>query len=137
MKSIDVYLTFDGNCREAMKFYAEALDAPVEMMTGGDMPGAAESDRERILHARIAKGSVRLMASDTMSMTPFQVKQGNNFSVSIDYAGPEEQDHIFAKLQAGGTVTMPLQDTFWGARFGMLTDQFGIQWMFNLDKLKV
>lgn len=134
MKSIDVYLTFDGNCREAMTFYSEALNAPLEMMPGGDMPGAADTDKNRILHARIHKGGVRLMASDTMSMTPFKLQQGNNFSISVDCESPEEQDRYVAKLQQGGTLTMPLQDTFWGARFGMLTDKFGIQWMFNFDK---
>jgi len=75
-----------------------------------------------------------LMASDIMPGMPF--KQGNNFSVMIECENAAEQDRIFAALGEGGTVTMPLQDTFWEARFGMVTDQFGISWMFNLPKAK-
>ena len=134
MKAIETYLTFDGNCREAMTFYADALDAKLNIMPGSEMPGASESDKDRVLHALLAKGPVKLMASDTMSMTPFKLAPGNNFSISIDCEGPEEQDRYFSKLGAGGEIRMPLQDTFWGARFGMLTDKFGVQWMFNYDK---
>ena len=133
MRSIDTYLTFDGNCREAMTFYAAALGAEAEIMDAAQGPCAPE-DAGRVLHARIIRGNLRLMASDTMSMTPFKLQPGNNFSLSLDCEHAEEQDEIFAKLADGGDILMPLQDTFWGARFGLLTDKFGIQWMFNWDK---
>ena len=133
MRSLDTYLTFDGNCREAMTFYAAALDAEVQIMDADQGPCAPE-DAGRVLHARLEKGNVRLLASDTMSMTPYKVQAGNNFSLSLDCEGAEEQDAVFARLAEGGEVRMPLQDMFWGARFGMLTDKFGIQWMFNWDK---
>lgn len=134
MRSCDVYLTFDGNCREAMEFYAAALDAPLQLMDASGMPGAAEQDRSRVMHARIEKGTLRLMASDTMSMTPYTLQPGNNFSISLDCENEAEQDRAFDMLKQGGEVRMELQDTFWNARFGMLVDRFGIQWMFNLDR---
>ncbi len=133
MKSLDAYLTFDGNCREAMTFYAKALGATLEMMDASQGPCAPE-DAGRILHARMRKDNLRLMASDTMSTTPQQIKMGNNFALALDCENAEAQDDAFAKLGNGGTVSMALQDTFWGARFGMLTDKFGVAWMFNLDR---
>ena len=133
MKSIDAYLTFDGNCREAMTCYAHALGAEVQIMDAGEGPSAPE-DAGRVLHARIQKGNVRLMASDTMSTMPQRLQPGNNVTLSVDCESAEEQDAVFSKLAEGGTVRMELQDTFWGARFGMLTDRFGIAWMFNFDK---
>ncbi len=133
MHSLDTYLTFDGNCREAMVFYADCLDAPLQIMGAEDGP-CAPQDAGRVLHARIVKGNLRLMASDTMSMTPYRLQPGNNFSLSLDCESAEEQDAVFGRLGAGGEVRMPLQDMFWGARFGLLTDRFGIQWMFNFEK---
>lgn len=135
MKSLDPYLMFDGNCREAMTFYADALKAELEMMDASQGPCAPE-DAGRILHARLGKGSWRLMASDTMSTSGMRSKPvvGDNFQLSLDCDSAEEQDAVFEKLAEGGTVRMELQDTFWGARFGMLTDRFGVEWMLNFDK---
>lgn len=87
------------------------------------------------MHARLSKGpSALLMASDIQPGMPFQ--PGTNFSVSIHCESVQEIDQLFAALRENGKVSMPLQDTFWGARFGMLTDQFGIHWMFNFDHPK-
>ena len=135
MKHINMYLTFDGNCREAMTFYAEALGAKVDLMTFADMPNCPPGSSERVMHARLAKGEGILMASDTMPGMPFTM--GNNSSISIDCSSAAEVDEFTASLGAGGKVTMPPQDTFWGAYFAMLTDEFGLQWMFNFDKPKV
>ncbi len=117
-----------------MTFYASALSTTVDIMNGSSGPGMAETDKDRVLHARLEKDGAQIMASDTMSMTPFQLSPGNNFSISIACDDAEEQDRYFNALKEGGQITMPLQDTFWGARFGMLVDKFGIQWMFNFDK---
>lgn len=127
MKEITTYLTFNGNCREAMTFYAKCLGSELYMMPFSET-------NNRVMHSRIGKEQALLMASDTMEGHPFT--QGNNFSVSIACETTAEQDALFSALSAGGKVTMPLQDTFWNARFGMLTDQFGINWMFNFDKPK-
>lgn len=134
MKQINVYLTFDGNCREAMTFYAEALEAEIQLIPFSEMPQCPEGLGDRIMHARVSTGAAVLMASDTMPGTPFT--QGNSYSVSVDSEGVEEVDRLFAALATGGEVALPPQDMFWNAYFGMLTDKFGIQWMFNFDKTK-
>ena len=133
MKAINAYLNFDGNCGEAMSFYAQCLGAELTLQTFADAKmTAAPGAESRIIHARLTKGAQELMASDTMPGMPFN--QGNNFSVSIDCESYAEQDRFFRALGAGGRTTMPLQDTFWGARFGMLVDRFGISWMFNCEQ---
>ncbi len=136
MKGIVTYLNFDGNCREAMQFYAKCLGAELQMTPFSDMPGnPAPQAKDRIMHARLTKGSSELlMASDTQPGMPFQL--GSNFSVSVQCESVQEIDALFAALSEKGKISMPLQDTFWGARFGMLTDQFGIHWMFNFDHPK-
>jgi PhnB protein len=133
MKEINAYLVFDGNCREAMTFYQKCLGADLQMMPFSDMPGGSpEGAKDRIMHARLTKGAAVLMASDNMPSMPFQ--QGNNFSIALQCESPQEVDRCFAALGEKGKITMPLQETFWAARFGMLTDQFGINWMFNFEK---
>lgn len=135
MKEINVYLTFDGNCREAMKFYAKCLGGDLFMMPFSEAPiDAPKEAKDKIIHATLKKGSAVLMASDTMPGMP--LRKGDNFSVCIQCETPDEIEKLFAALGERGKVTMPLQDTFWNARFGMLTDQFGINWMFNLEKPK-
>ena len=137
MKAVNAYLNFNGNCREAMTFYANCLEAELHLMTFGEMPSpdgkpAAQEVRDRIMHARLNKGSVELMASDTMPGMPFQ--QGNNFTIALECENAQEVDKLFAALSQKGRVTMPVQETFWATRFGMLTDQFGVGWMLNLSK---
>jgi len=135
MKEVVTYLNFDGNCGEAMQFYGKCLGAELQMMPFADTPGSSPAAKDRIMHARLTKGpSSLLMASDTQPGMPLQ--QGNNFSVSVHCESIQELDKYFAALSEKGTVTMPLQDTFWGARFGMLTDQFGVRWMFNFEHPK-
>jgi PhnB protein len=134
VKEIVTYLNFDGNCGEAMKFYEKCLGGELHLMpfseTNVDHPKEA---KDRIIHARLRNGSAVLMASDTMPGMPFQ--QGNNFAVCIQCESLEEIEQVFTAIGEKGKVTMPLQDTFWGARFGMLTDRFGINWMFNFEKM--
>jgi PhnB protein len=136
MTDINAYLIFDGNCAEAMKFYQKCLQADLNMMPFSEMPGGQTppGSEKRIMHSRLTKGTVTLMASDTMPGNPF--KQGNNFSVSINCESKKEVDEFSNALKEGGKVTMPNQETFWGAYFGMLTDQFGINWMFNCELKK-
>ncbi len=132
MRGINTYLTFNGNCREAMKFYEKCLGAELHIMTFADAPGNHPKEaRDRIMHARLSKGAAELMASDSMPDAPAQ--QGNNFSVAIQCESLPEIEKLFHALSEKGQITMPLQDMFWGSRFGMLTDQFGIHWMFNFE----
>jgi len=135
MKEIITYLNFDGNCRDAMKFYERCLGGELQLMPFSETPcDAPQAAKERIAHARLAKGSAVLMASDTMPGMPFH--QGNNFSICINCESADELEKFFTSIGENGRVTMPLQETFWGARFGMVTDRFGINWMFNFEKPK-
>jgi PhnB protein len=132
MNALTTYLIFDGNCREAMTFYAQCLGTDAEVMTFDQMPGEHPAGAaDRVMHARIpkGKGQTLLMASDTMHGRPYH--PGNNFSISVNCESLEDIEKLFAAFSEGGKVTMPLENTFWGARFGMLIDKFGVHWMFN------
>lgn len=130
------YLTFAGNCEEALNFYKDALGAEVlhvSYMGDGQME-VPESVRGKVMHARMKIGENELYMSDNFD--PSVVKQGNNVSLSLQTDTLSQTENLFEKLSADGKVIMPLQDTFWGARFGMFTDKFGIQWMFNFELKK-
>ena len=137
MKAANIYLNFDGNTREAMQFYAEALGAQLTMQTfkevGMDMPGA----ENRIVHAMLNGGggpATIIMASDSMPGQPLTM--GDNMWVTIDCNDNDEQDRMWSAIGNGGKVLMPLDVAFWGARFGMLRDKFGVGWMFNCEQKK-
>ena len=132
MKAITPYLNFDGKTREAMTFYNKILGGDLNIQTFGDVkaPGPPGSE-DRVMHATVVSDSVHLMASDTMPGMPFI--QGNNVHLNIDCDNIAEIERLFAGFSEGGKVTMPLQDQFWGARFGMLVDKFGMHWMFNCE----
>jgi len=135
MKEITTYLTFDGNCRQAMEFYKRCLGGELNLMPLSEAPGESPEDaKDRIMHANLRNGSIALMASDRWGDHPYQ--QGNNFSICIAPESLAETENLFAALGEKGKVTMALQDTFWGARFGTLVDQFGINWMINFEKPK-
>ncbi len=129
-------MNFNGNCREAMKFYQRCLGGELSIMPFSEAPGDFPKEaKDRVMHARVTKdGTTLLMASDTMPGSNFV--QGTNFSISIDCQSAEETDRLFNAFSENGKITMPLQDAFWGARFGILRDQFGINWMFNFEKPK-
>lgn len=132
MKEFQTYLNFNGNCRQAMEFYAKCLGAELFTMpfSQGPMEVSAEA-KDKVLHARLSKGTQVIMASDCPPGVPLQ--QGNNFSININCESREELDKLFAALGEKGKVGMPAQDMFWGAYFGMVTDQFGVNWMFNYE----
>ena len=132
MKDITPYLTFNGTCRQAMTFYKDILGGDLELMDFASSPMEVPDEAKNyIMHAILTSNGVTLMASDTM---PNQaVTNGNSVSLSINCQSTDEINHLFNSLSDGGQITMPLEDTFWGARFGMLTDKFGTCWMFNYD----
>ena len=135
MKGMVTYLNFDGNARDAMQFYARCLQAELLLMPFSDANvDAPQEARDRTMHAKLTKGSCVLMASDIMPGMPFQ--RGNNFYICLNCESLEETERVFAALGEKGKVTMPLQDTFWGARFGLITDQFDVNWMFNFEKTR-
>ena len=134
MKALITYLMFNGNCREAMQHYQATLGGDLHLMTYGEAKQGPPEVANRIMHAKLNVGPAALMASDTEPWMP--LSGGENFSLSIDCDGADEQDRLFATLGEGGAVSMPLQDTSWGARFGTLRDRFGIGWMLNCDQLR-
>ncbi len=140
MTTVNVYLTFEGQCGDAFDFYKGAFGGEFSYRsTFGEMPpqgGQPLPDelKDRIMHVSLPISSETiLMGSDTMPGMSPPITMGNNFSVSVSPSSKEEADRLFAALGAGGTVTMPMQDQFWGAYFGMVTDKFGINWMFNYE----
>jgi PhnB protein len=130
MKSFQPYLNFDGNTREAMTFYHQALggDFFIQTFAEANVPGPPGSEN-RIMHAAITKGVAILMASDTMPGHEFAM--GTNVHVNIDCDDVADAERCFNALSGGASITMPLQETFWAKRFGMLVDKFGVHWMFN------
>jgi PhnB protein len=132
MKEFNTYLNFPGNCRQAMEFYAKCLGADLLVMpfSQGPMEVTPET-KDKVLHSRLSKGTQVIMASDCPPGTP--LTEGNNFSICINCESREEVDKLFASLGEKGKPVMPAQDMFWGAYFGMITDQFGINWMFNFE----
>jgi PhnB protein len=127
--SLHPYLNFDGNTDAAMKFYAEALGAKLEIMRFGDSPmPVAPEHKNRVMHATLKAGDLVLMASDTQPGQP--LKTGSQVHLSLNFTDKAEQKTVWDRLAAGGTVTMPLGEQFFGT-FGMLTDKFGVPWMLH------
>ena len=131
MKSVTTYLHFNGNCREAMQFYQKCLGTEIQITPVMDAQGKPITEAgARIMHSQLLRdGQPLLQASDDQSGSPLQ--SGNNFQVAVDCESVEEIDRLFAALNQGGKVRFPLGNAPWGARFGMLTDKFGIQWLLN------
>ena len=131
------YLYFNGNCREAFDFYRSVFGGEYLMLTtfadGPPDMGVPESERDKVMHASLSIGDGELMGSDMPSNFAPAPMAGNNFSLSYSPRSREETDDLFAKISDGGTVTMPLQETFWGAYFGSCTDRFGINWQLNYE----
>jgi PhnB protein len=132
---ISPYLTFDGRCEEALKFYEQALGAKIVAKfpyEGSPMAQQIPADwRDKIMHARLALGEQVLMGSDA---PPDRYERPQGFSISLDVATAAEAERIFAALSKDGAVRMPIQKTFWAERFGMLVDRFDIPWMVNCEK---
>jgi PhnB protein len=127
------YLAFDGNCREAFDFYRDAFGGDIVYSTTvGESPMAAEAPPEahdRIMHIHLQSGTAALMGADTQPGCGSDATGGTAVNIMVDSA--QEAEAIWAKLSAGADVRMPLAQTFWSERFGMLTDRFGKPWMIN------
>jgi PhnB protein len=132
---LTTYLSFTGNCEEALKFYIKALGAkPVMMLRYSETPAAKESPKEmqqKIIHGRIAIGDNLIMASDGPAN---QVSPPGGFSINIGVDTIEEAERLFKGLSEKAEICMPMEETFWAQRFGMLKDQFGVPWMVNCEK---
>ncbi|MFS8112722.1 VOC family protein [Rhizobium jaguaris] len=131
---LNAYLIFDGDCRQAMEFYHQCLGGELTVMDYSHPDVASHTPahwREKVMHARLTVGDAVLMASDGR---PGETGKKYGFSVSLQVDKAGEADKQFAALQEGGTVTMPIGETFWAERFGMLVDKFGVPWMINSER---
>ena len=131
MAQLNGYLFFNGNCAEAMNFYAKTLGGKVDLMKVGSSPAAAQmppGSGDLIIHARLElPGGAVLMASDWLDQAPYRPMQG--FNLSIGYPSADEAHRTFDLLVEGGNAPMPFGKTFFAEGFGMLTDRFGTPWM--------
>lgn len=136
MNKLIPYLSLNGTAEEAINFYKEIFNGEILHLGrfGETQPDIADAYKNKVMHAALKFGENEIMFSDTMEGNTTHA--GTNVSLSLDFATEQKMDIAFDKLAVGGKITMPLQDTFWGAKFGMLTDKFGINWMFNHDKKK-
>jgi PhnB protein len=132
---LNPYLNFNGQCATAFKFYERVLGGKIiAMMTPADMPNGADMGKDwqgLVMHARLQVGDKLLKGSDS---PPKHFESAKGFHVTLGIATPAEAERVFKALSAGGKVTMPIQETFWARRFGMLVDKFGTPWMINCEK---
>ena len=140
MAQVNPYLCFNGNCEEAFNHYKSIFGGEFNFLGRfNDMPpqeGSAPTPDElgnKIMHVSYNIGHTILMGSDA-NPAMGDVAFGQNVSLSVNAETREEADKVFAGLADGGQITMALQDTFWGAYFGMCTDKFGMMWMVNFDQ---
>ncbi|MDF2961174.1 MAG: glyoxalase [Paenibacillus sp.] len=135
--AIDVYINFNGNCREAVEFYAKVFGTEQpQIMTFGETPPdpnftLPEEAKHLVMHTRLNITGSNVMFSDVFPGMPFV--EGNNITLAIISKNLDEVKTLFNKLKEGGTVIMELQETFWSKCYGNLTDKFGIGWQFNYD----
>lgn len=135
------YLAFNGKCEAAFKFYEKCLGGKIVMMSRysemppSDQAGCGEMPKDamnRIMHARLVVGNQTLMGGDCPPGMPYNGIHGNSVAVQVDTA--EQADKLFKALSENGNVTLPIGETFWALRFGMVSDQFGVPWMVNCEK---
>lgn len=129
------YLSFNGSCAEAFAFYAAATGGNVvSLLTYRNSPAADQAPPDwqgKVMHASLVLGDTVLMGGD---VPPGQYQPPVGFSVNITVPSAAEAERVFAALGAGGSIMMPMAETFWAERFGMATDRFGIPWMVNCMK---
>lgn len=133
MTDFNPYITFDGHCEEALDFYKECFHGEIlfTQYYGESPKHVPEEYHQKIMHSEFKAGGIHFMACDNL---PGQTMHyGNNVTFNVTFDDLSEQEEVFKKLSEGGNIYLTLQDTFWGSKFGMLTDRFGIHWMLNCD----
>jgi len=140
MTQVVPYLTFNGNCEEAFNFYKSVFGGEFpylgrfKEMPPQDGKTVTGAEGEKIMHVSLPIGNGFIMGSDSSEAFGQATKIGNNFSLSVNADTKPDADKLFKALSAGGKITMPMEDTFWGSYFGMLTDKFDIQWMVSCEQ---
>jgi PhnB protein len=135
MTNINAYLTFNGNCREAMSFYKNCLGGELSIQTVGGSPIESQCPgamKDHILHASLNRDGILLMASEMIGPEGFI--KGNTIALSLNCSSEAEINQFFSNLSEDAQIIHPLKTEFWGATFGVLTDKFGVRWMLNYDK---
>jgi PhnB protein len=135
---VEPYLFFEGCCEEALEFYRRAIGAEIQSVQRfGDSPESSAAghlppgSENKVMHAMFRVGDTTVLASDGRSRGSSQFQ---GFALSITVADASEADRLFLGLSAGGTIVMPLTETFYSPRFGMVTDRFGVLWMIYLPR---
>jgi len=137
MTQINSYLTFNGNCREAMIFYQTCLGGELTLQTIGESPLADKLPhpmKDNILHSTLTNNKLIILGSDMVGEKGLQ--QGNSVSLLLNCSTEDEIKTFYSNLSAGGEATHPLETSFWGALFGDLTDKFGNHWLLHYDKTR-
>ncbi len=138
MNKINAYLTFSGNCREAMVYYKKCLGGKLTLQTIGESPLAEKMPKQMqqaILHAHLTAHDFVLLGSD---MVPEKgLAKGNAISLMLNCNTEKTMRNYFQKLSEGGKVLHPIEFTFWGALLGDLTDKFGNNWLLHFNKNKI
>ena len=131
MLGVKPYISFNGNCEEAMNFYKEVFGADLLFMQKvGDSPMKDMGPADAVMHCRLQIGETQLMASDNMGRP---MTMGDNITLAVGLDDLDKAQAMFDRLADGGSITMPIQPTYWAAGFGMLVDSFGINWMFDVE----
>lgn len=129
--NINPYIHFHGNCAEAFRFYQQCLGGELGMMTWGETPASEQVDaswRDKITHAQLTAEGAVIMGADA---PPGMQHPFGGFAVTINEQDPAKAEKIFNALAQDGSINMPMQQTFWALKFGMLVDRFGVPWMVN------
>lgn len=135
--AIQLYVYFNGNCREAVEFYAEVFETekPEFLLYGDNVANPEypipEQAKELIMHTHLMIKGTKVMFSDVFPGTTFT--PGTNFSLTVMTSDEEDIQWMFGELQVEGTVVMPLQETFWTKCYASVIDKFGVSWQLSLE----
>ncbi|MBZ9635654.1 VOC family protein [Clostridium sp. FP1] len=135
--AVDIYINFNGNCREAVEFYAKVFETgKPQIMSFGDAPPnpkypLPKEAKELVMHTQLNINGSNVMFSDVFPGSPFVV--GNNISLTIVSKNMDEVKSLFNKLKSGGTIGMDIQETFWSKCYGNVIDKFGVMWQLSYD----
>lgn len=135
MIQINPYLTFNGNCREAMAFYQACLGGDLTFQTVAETPIADQCPsgmQQHIMHSQLVKDEAVLMATDMTQADG--VKPGNDMAISVNFDSENEIRNCYSKLSADGTIIDPLKKAFGNSLFGVVQDKYGKVWMLNCEK---
>ncbi len=132
---VSVHLTFNGNCREAMELYCKLMNGEIlAMTTFGETPAGQDVPEDwqgKVVHATMSLGDITVATAD---IPPDRYQSSQGFNMFIEIENPDEASQVFARLAEGGEVQMPIQETFWAKRFGVVLDRFGIPWEVNCSQ---